>query len=141
MWHIVLKIKTNFESTLKNKRIKESLDSKYLTDIWIYAKHLCYANNVSSQHGQLRSYMYIFPFLVEGGTEGICRCTEEHEINYEYNDEQNKFLPCTGKSGYMNDSFVFCFCFLVVSPFFFIFPRIYYNVVYCILLLLTHVLL
>jgi hypothetical protein len=51
MWHIVLKIKTNFESTLKNKRIKESLDSKYLTDIWIYAKHLCYANNVSSQHG------------------------------------------------------------------------------------------
>ena len=53
--------------------------------------------------------MYMFPFLVEGGTEGICTCTEEHEINYEYNDEQNIFLPCTGKSGYMNDSILFLF--------------------------------
>jgi hypothetical protein len=46
MWYIVLKIKTNFESTLKKQSIKESLDPKYLTDIWIYAKHLCYAKNV-----------------------------------------------------------------------------------------------
>jgi hypothetical protein len=47
MWYIVLKIKTNFESTLKKpKSIKESLDPKYLTDIWIYSKHLCYAKNV-----------------------------------------------------------------------------------------------
>ena len=37
--------------------------------------------------------MYIFPFLVEGGTEGICTCTEEHEINYEYHDEQKQIPP------------------------------------------------
>ena len=34
-----------------------------------------------------------FPFLVEGGTEGICTCTEEHEINYEYHDEQKQISP------------------------------------------------
>ena len=37
--------------------------------------------------------MYIFPFLVEGGTEGMCTCTEKHEIKYEYHDEQKKILP------------------------------------------------
>jgi hypothetical protein len=37
--------------------------------------------------------MYIFSFLVEGGTEGICTCTEEHEINYEYHDEQKQISP------------------------------------------------
>jgi hypothetical protein len=29
----------------------------------------------------LRSYMYIVPFIVEGGAEGICTCTEEHKKN------------------------------------------------------------
>ena len=48
---------------------------------------------VSSQQGKLRSYMYIFPFLVDGGTEGICTCTEEHEIKYEYHDEQKHISP------------------------------------------------
>ena len=33
MWYIVLKIKTNFESTLKKQSIKESLNPKYLTDM------------------------------------------------------------------------------------------------------------
>ena len=48
--------------------------------------------------------MYIFPFLVEGGVEGICTCTEEHEIKYEYHDEQTKIVSLrTGKSGYMHD--------------------------------------
>jgi len=37
--------------------------------------------------------MYIFPFLVEGGTEGICTCTEEHEIKYECHDEQKQISP------------------------------------------------
>ena len=37
--------------------------------------------------------MYIFPFLVEGGVEGICTCTEEHEIKYEYHDEQKQISP------------------------------------------------
>ena len=37
--------------------------------------------------------MYIVPFLVEGGTEGICSCTEEHEKKYEYQDEQEQILP------------------------------------------------
>jgi hypothetical protein len=37
--------------------------------------------------------MYIFPFLVEGGTEGICTCTEENEIKYEYHDEQKQISP------------------------------------------------
>ena len=48
--------------------------------------------------------MYIFPFLVEGGTEGICTCTEEHEIKYEYHDEKKtNFSLRTGKNGYMHD--------------------------------------
>jgi hypothetical protein len=34
--------------------------------------------------------MYIFPFLVEGGVEGICTCTEEHKIRYEYHVEQKQ---------------------------------------------------
>ena len=37
--------------------------------------------------------MYICPFLVEGGTEGICTCTEEHKIKYEYHDEQKQISP------------------------------------------------
>ena len=37
--------------------------------------------------------MYMFPFLVEGGVEGICTCTEEHEIKYEYYDEQKQISP------------------------------------------------
>ena len=37
--------------------------------------------------------MYIFPFLLEGGVEGICTCTEEHEIKYEYHDEQKQMSP------------------------------------------------
>ena len=48
---------------------------------------------LSSQQGYLRSYMYIFPLSVEGGTEGICTCTEEHEIKYEYHDEQKQISP------------------------------------------------
>ena len=47
---------------------------------------------MSFQQGQFRSYICIFPFLVEGGTEGICTCTEEHEIKYEYHDEQKQYL-------------------------------------------------
>jgi hypothetical protein len=35
--------------------------------------------------------MYIFPFLVEGG--GICTCTEEHKIKYEYHVEQKQISP------------------------------------------------
>jgi hypothetical protein len=34
--------------------------------------------------------MYICPFLVEGGAEGICTCTEEHKIKYEYHVEQKQ---------------------------------------------------
>jgi hypothetical protein len=86
--------------------------------------------------------MYIFSFLVEGGTEGICTCTEEHEMNYEYNDEQKQISPLHREKWlytlYMNDTFVFVYVFCCVS-FFFIFQRIFYNIVYCILLLLTHV--
>jgi hypothetical protein len=43
----------------------------------------------------------------------------------------------------LNIFYCFCILFLFFScvSFFFIFERIYYNVVYCILLLLTHVLL
>jgi hypothetical protein len=37
--------------------------------------------------------MYIFPFLVEGGAEGICTCTEEHKIKYEYHVEQKQISP------------------------------------------------
>jgi hypothetical protein len=37
--------------------------------------------------------MYMFPFLVEGGVEGICTCTEEQEIKYEYYDEQKQISP------------------------------------------------
>ena len=37
--------------------------------------------------------MYIFPFLVEGGTEGICTCTEEHEIKYDGDDEHKQISP------------------------------------------------
>ena len=37
--------------------------------------------------------MYISPFLVEGGVEGICTCTEEHEMKYEYHDEQKQMSP------------------------------------------------
>jgi hypothetical protein len=37
--------------------------------------------------------MYIFHFLVEGGTEDICTCTEEQEIKYEYHDEQKQISP------------------------------------------------
>ena len=37
--------------------------------------------------------MYIFPLLLEGGTEGICTCTEKHEIKYEYHDEQKQSSP------------------------------------------------
>ena len=37
--------------------------------------------------------MYICPFLVEGGVEGICTWTEEHEIKYEYHDEQKQISP------------------------------------------------
>ena len=42
-------------------------------------------------------------FLVEGGTEGMCTCTEKHEIKYEYHDEQKKFSLRIGKSVYMHD--------------------------------------
>ena len=31
----------------------------------------------------------------EGGTEGICTCTEEHEIKYEYHNEQKQISPFT----------------------------------------------
>jgi hypothetical protein len=37
--------------------------------------------------------MYIFPFLVEGGAEGICTCTEEHKIKYEYHVEKKQISP------------------------------------------------
>ena len=37
--------------------------------------------------------MYICPFLVEGGAEGICTCTEEHKIKYEYHVEQKQISP------------------------------------------------
>jgi hypothetical protein len=39
--------------------------------------------------------MYIFLFLVEGGVEDICTCTEEYEIKYEYHDEQKQISPFT----------------------------------------------
>ena len=32
-------------------------------------------------------------YIVEGGTEGICTCTEEHEIKYECHDEQKQISP------------------------------------------------
>ena len=65
------------------------MDPMYLTDIFMdisKAFVLCY-KCLSFQQGQFRSYMCIFPFLVDGGTEGVCTCTEEHEIKYEYYDE------------------------------------------------------
>jgi hypothetical protein len=36
-----------------------------------------------------------FSFLVEGGAEGICTCTEEHKIKYEYHVEQKQIPPFT----------------------------------------------
>ena len=32
---------------------------------------------------------------MEGGAEGICTCTEEQEIKYEYHDEQKQISPFT----------------------------------------------
>lgn len=86
--YIFFKIKTNFESTLKkNKIIRESLDPKYLTDIWIhffvYATHLCYVKNVCQFSARIIDRDPIFLYI----QKCTCTCTEEHEIKYEYHDE------------------------------------------------------
>ena len=74
------KKKTHFESTLKKQKFKNhwilniSLTYGYMQSICvIYVKNVCHLSKDSCDPT-------FFSFLVEGGAEGICTCTEEHKI-------------------------------------------------------------
>jgi hypothetical protein len=54
----------------------------------MYVKNVCHLSKDSWDPT-------FFPFLVEGGAEGICTCTEEHKIKYEYHVEQKQIPPFT----------------------------------------------